>query len=148
MTLSSSSVCEAVLNLFNNSVNGWSSFCLIISVNSIIRKTNQGWHKLWKWVLNSSNTGFLWIGGSWYKSPTTIILSPANSWLFGVAKISFSCWWICSKVVLDTIEISWVIISFKSDNAILICVLFWSDMGGRLSPDSFGIVKAVLLYRH
>ena len=51
----------------------------------------------------------------------------------------------CSKVVFDTIEISSMITSFKSDNAILICVLFWSDNGGRLSPDSLGIANAVCI---
>ena len=42
-----------------------------------------------------------------------------------------------SKVAFDTIEISSMITSLKSDSALVICVLFWSDNGGRLSPDSF-----------
>ena len=45
----------------------------------------------------------------------------------------------CSSKVFDTIEISSIIISFKSDNAILICVFFWSDIGVILSPNSLGI---------
>lgn len=47
--------------------------------------------------------------------------------------------------MFDTIEISSMIISFKSDNVILICVLFGSDIDGRISPDSFGIAKAVCI---
>ena len=45
----------------------------------------------------------------------------------------------CSSKVFDTIESSSIIISFKSDSAILICVFFWSDIGVILSPDSLGI---------
>lgn len=48
-------------------------------------------------------------------------------------------------MVFDTIEISSMIISFKFDRAILIYVLFWSDIGGRLSPASLGIAKAVCI---
>ena len=124
MHWTSASVCDEVLNLFSNSVNGLSSFCLIFSVSSIILKINQGWHKLWTPFLYSSNTSLWRMGGSWYKSPRVIILNPANSWLFGVANISFRRWWICSRGVFDTIENSSMINSFKSDSAILICVLF------------------------
>ena len=45
----------------------------------------------------------------------------------------------CSSKVFDTIKITSIIISFKSDSAILICVFFWSDIGVILSPDSLGI---------
>ena len=45
----------------------------------------------------------------------------------------------CSSKVFDTIKISSIIISFKSDSAILICVFFWSDIGVILSLDSLGI---------
>ena len=45
----------------------------------------------------------------------------------------------CCRKVFDTTEISSIIISFKSDRAILICVFFWSDIGVILSPDSLGI---------
>ena len=45
----------------------------------------------------------------------------------------------CSSKVFDTIESSSIIISFKSDNAILICVFLWSDIGVILSPVSLGI---------
>ena len=45
----------------------------------------------------------------------------------------------CSSKVFDTIKISSIIISFKSDSAILICVFFWSDIGVMLSLDSLGI---------
>ena len=45
----------------------------------------------------------------------------------------------CSSKVFDTTEISTIIVSFKSDNAILDCVFFWSDIGVILSPDSSGI---------
>ena len=41
--------------------------------------------------------------------------------------------------VFDTKEISLIIISFKYDSAILICISFWSDIGIILSPDSLGI---------
>ena len=44
-----------------------------------------------------------------------------------------------SSKVFDTIESSSIIISFKSDSAVLICVFFWSDIGVILSPDSLGI---------
>ena len=44
-----------------------------------------------------------------------------------------------SSKVFDTIESSSIIISFKSDSAILICVFFWSDIGVILSPNSLGI---------
>ena len=42
----------------------------------------------------------------------------------------------CSSKVFDTIEISSITISFKYDTAILICVLFWSDISVILSRDS------------
>ena len=45
---------------------------------------------------------------------------------------------IISKV-FDTKKISSIIISFKYDSAILICISFWSDIGIILSPDSLGI---------
>ena len=45
----------------------------------------------------------------------------------------------CCRKVFDTTEISSIIISFKSDRVILICVFFWSDIGVILSPDSLGI---------
>ena len=45
----------------------------------------------------------------------------------------------CSSKVFDTIKITSIIISFKSDSAILICVFFWSDIGVILSPNSLGI---------
>ena len=45
----------------------------------------------------------------------------------------------CSSKVFDTTEISTIIVSFKSANAILDCVFFWSDIGVILSPDSSGI---------
>ena len=45
----------------------------------------------------------------------------------------------CSSKVFDTIKISSIIISFKSDSAILICVFFWSDINVILSLDSLGI---------
>ena len=67
------------------------------------------------------------------------MLSPSNRQLFDDDNIYFSFWWMCSSKVFDTIEISSIIISFKSDSAILICVFFWSDIGFRLSPDSLGI---------
>ena len=67
------------------------------------------------------------------------MLSPANRQFFDVDDIYFSFWWICSSKVFDTIEISSIIISFKSDSAVLICVFFWSDIGVILSPDSLGI---------
>ena len=41
--------------------------------------------------------------------------------------------------VFDTKEISLIIISFKYDSAIFICISFWSDIGIILSPDSLGI---------
>ena len=41
--------------------------------------------------------------------------------------------------VFDTKEILSIIISFKYDSAILICISFWSDIGIILSPDSLGI---------
>ena len=47
--------------------------------------------------------------------------------------------------MFDTSEISSMITSFKSDSAILIYVLFWSDKGGRLSPDSLGVANAVCI---
>ena len=65
--------------------------------------------------------------------------SPDNRQLFDVDNISFSFWWICSSKVFDTTEISSIIISFKSDSAILICVFFWSNIGVILSPNSLGI---------
>ena len=67
------------------------------------------------------------------------MLSLANGQLFDVDNISFSCWWMCSSKVFDTKEISSIIISFKYDSAILICISFWSDIGIILSPDSLGI---------
>lgn len=47
--------------------------------------------------------------------------------------------------MFDTIEISSMIIKFNSESAILNCVLFWSDIWGSLSPDSFGIAKALCI---
>ena len=44
-----------------------------------------------------------------------------------------------SSKVFDTKESSSIIISFKSDGAILNNVFFWSDIGVILSPDSLGI---------
>ena len=44
-----------------------------------------------------------------------------------------------SSKVFDAIESSSIIISFKSDSAVLICVFFWSDIGVILSPDPLGI---------
>ena len=44
-----------------------------------------------------------------------------------------------SSKVFDTKESSSIIISFKSDSAILNNVFFWSDIGVILSPDSLGI---------
>ena len=44
--------------------------------------------------------------------------------------------------MLETIEISSIIISFNSDSVSLICVFFWSDIAGRLSPVSLGIANA------
>ena len=41
-----SAVWVPVLNLFKSSVNGWSSFCNIISVSSIILNAFHGWHRL------------------------------------------------------------------------------------------------------
>ena len=69
----------------------------------------------------------------------------ANNSEFGVLKISFKCWCICSKVVFGTIDISSTIISFNSDRVNLNCLLCWSDVGGAKSPDSFGIDKAVCI---
>ena len=66
------------------------------------------------------------------------MLSPDNT-QFDVDNMSFSFWWICCSKVFDTTEISSIIISFKSDSAILICVFFWSDIGVILSPNSLGI---------
>ena len=68
-----------------------------------------------------------------------MMLSPANRQLFDVDNISFGHWWMCSSKVFYTTESSSIIISFKSDSAILICVFFWSDIGVILSPDSLGI---------
>ena len=45
----------------------------------------------------------------------------------------------CNSKVFDTTEISSIIISFKSDSAVLICVFFWSNIGVILSPNSLGI---------
>ena len=45
----------------------------------------------------------------------------------------------CSSKVFDTMESSLIIISFKSDSVILICVFFWSDIGVILSTDFLGI---------
>ena len=115
----------------------------MISVSSIIVKTCHGWYKLRVLVLYSENTGFLFIGGSWYKSPTAITLKPANSWDEEKPKISSNRWWICTRVMLETMEISSIIISFSSDIETLIWVFFWSDIVGRLSPVSLGIAKAV-----
>ena len=67
------------------------------------------------------------------------MLSPANRQLFDVDNTYFSFRWMCSSKVFDTIESSSIIISFKSDNAILICVFFWSGIGVILSPNSIGI---------
>ena len=72
-------------------------------------------------------------------------LMRANNSEFGVLKISFKRWCICSKVVFATIDISSTIISFNSDRVNLNCVLFWSDILGAESPDSFGIDKAVCI---
>ena len=47
--------------------------------------------------------------------------------------------------MLPTMEISSMTISFSSDNDNLICVLFWSDIGGTLSPVSTGIARAVFI---
>ena len=69
----------------------------------------------------------------------------ANNSQFGVLKISFKRWCICSKVVFATIDISSTIISFNSDRVNLNCVLFWSDILGAKSPDSLGIDKAVCI---
>ena len=44
----------------------------------------------------------------------------------------------CSSKVFDIIDSSSIIISFKSDSAILICVFCWSEIGVILSPDSLG----------
>ena len=67
------------------------------------------------------------------------MLSPANRQFFDVDDIYFSFWWMSSSKVFDTIESSSIIIGFKSDSAVLICVFFWSDIGVILSPDSLGI---------
>ena len=45
----------------------------------------------------------------------------------------------CSSKVFDIIDSSSIIISFKSDSAILICVFCWSEIGVILSPDSLGV---------
>ena len=45
----------------------------------------------------------------------------------------------CNSKVFDTTEISSIIISFKSDSAVLICVFFWSNIGVILSSNSLGI---------
>ena len=59
--------------------------------------------------------------------------------LFDVDNIYLSFWWMCSSKVFDTMESSLIIISFKSDSVILICVFFWSDIGVILSTDFLGI---------
>lgn len=85
------------------------------------------------------------MGGSWYKLFIIIILSFVNSWLFGVVNNFFSCWWMCSRVMLDIIKILLMIISFKFDSVIFICVCFWFDMGGRFLLEFFGMVKVVCI---
>lgn len=47
------------------------------------------------------------------------------------------------RVLLETMEISSIMISFSSDNESLICVFFLSEIAGRLSPVSLGIARAV-----
>ena len=60
----------------------------------------------------------------WQRSPTTIIEIPANSKELVVPNISFNLWWIWSKVVFPTMDISSIITSFNSDNMTLICFFF------------------------
>ena len=73
-----------------------------------------------------------------------LVLKPANSWETDEPKVYSSLWSISSSVMLEIIEISSIIVSFISDRETLISVFFWSDIGRRLSPVSFGITKAVL----
>lgn len=54
----------------------------------------------------------------------------------------------CSSKVFDTIKISSIVISLKSDSAIVICVFFWSDIGVILSLDSLGIANGECMLRH
>ena len=72
---------------------------------------------------------------NWWNLIQITYCNNAKSWnrqLFDVDNIYFSFWWMCSSKVS-------IIISFKSDSAILTCVYCWSDIDVILSSDSLGI---------
>lgn len=68
-----------------------------------------------------------------------------NSWEIDELKVYFSFWSILSSVMLEIIEILFIIVSFILDREIFIFVFFWLDIGRRLLFVFFGIIKVVLI---
>lgn len=138
-------VCEVVLNLFRSLINCWLFFCFIILVNFIIMKICYGWNKLKDLFLKLWKIGFLCIGGSWYKLLIVIIFMFVNSWELFELNMFFSFWYIWRRVMLEKMDILFIIMSFSLDSKILIWVFFWLDIVGRFLFVFLGIVKLVFI---